>query len=116
MTLRIAAIYGEAMGPERAKELLSTIAGGVLLRYAAQQAVKFFPGPGWVISGTIAAAGTWAMGQVAVAYFESRKVLSGAQMRELYSGLRRLPRGFNVRARFSHSVRSFFGRLRRRRS
>jgi small GTP-binding protein len=114
LTLRIAAIYGEAMGPERAKELLSTIGGGVLLRYATHEALKLLPGPGWIISGSIAAAGTWAMGQVAVAYFESEKALSRAQMRELYGRLRRVPRGLNVRPRFTHKMRSFLGRLRRK--
>jgi small GTP-binding protein len=88
LTLRIASIYGEDMGPGRAKELITTIGGGVLLRYATQQALKLLPGPGWIISGGIAAAGTWAMGQVAVAYFESRKPLSATQMRELYGRLR----------------------------
>ena len=92
LTLRIATIYGESMGPGRARELITTIGGGVLLRYATQQAVKFLPGPGWIISGSIAAAGTWAMGQVAVAYFESRKRISADQMRALYGRLRRLPR------------------------
>lgn len=111
MTLRIAAIYGEAMGPERAKELLSTIAGGVLLRYAAQQAVKFFPGPGWIVSGSIAGAGTWAMGQVTVAYFESKGVLSAVQMRELYGRLRQSPRRFSLRSLLSQRVRGFSGRL-----
>jgi small GTP-binding protein len=90
MTLRIATIYGESMGPERAKELITTIAGGVLLRYAAQQALKLLPGPGWIVSGMIAGAGTWAMGQVAVAYFESKKRLTAAQMRELYGRVQRL--------------------------
>ena len=92
LTLRIATIYGESMGPGRARELITTIGGGVLLRYATQQAVKFLPGPGWIISGSIAGAGTWAMGQVAVAYFESRKRISADQMRALYGRLRRLPR------------------------
>jgi small GTP-binding protein len=92
LTLRIATIYGESMGPGRAKELITTIGGGVLLRYATQEAVKFLPGPGWIISGSIAAAGTWAMGQVAVAYFESRKRISADQMRELYGRLRHLSR------------------------
>ncbi len=112
LTLRVAAIYGEAMGVGRAKELLSTVGGGILLRYGAQEAVKFFPGPGWIISGSIAAAGTWAMGQVVMAYFESRKLLSGMQMRELHSRLRRLPRRFNLLPRFSHKMRSFSGRFR----
>ncbi|MGB9301461.1 MAG: GTP-binding protein [Anaerolineae bacterium] len=88
LTLRIATIYGESMGPGRAKELITTIGGGVLLRYTTQEAVKFLPGPGWIISGSIAAAGTWALGQVAVAYFESRKRISADQMRELYGRLR----------------------------
>jgi len=92
LTLRIATIYGESMGPGRAKELITTIGGGVLLRYATQEAAKFLPGPGWIISGSIAGAGTWAMGQVAVAYFESRKRISADQMRALYGRLRRLPR------------------------
>ncbi|HJX37859.1 MAG TPA: GTP-binding protein [Anaerolineae bacterium] len=89
LTLRIAAIYGEGMGTARAKEFISTIGGGILLRFATQQALKFLPGPGWIISGSIAGAGTWAMGQVAVAYFESRRVLSATQMRELYGKLRK---------------------------
>jgi small GTP-binding protein len=92
LTLRIATIYGESMGPGRAKELITTIGGGVLLRYATEEAAKFLPGPGWIISGSIAATGTWAMGQVAVAYFESRKRISADQMRALYGSLRRLSR------------------------
>jgi uncharacterized protein (DUF697 family) len=103
LTLRIATIYGEAMGPGRAKELITTIGGGVLLRYATQQALKLLPGPGWVISGAIAAAGTWAMGRVAVAYFESSKRLSAGQVRELYGRLkglrRRLGAGLGRRGR-----------------
>jgi len=90
MILRVAAMYDQGMGSARAKELLSTIAGGVLLRYGTQQALKFLPGPGWIVSGLIAAAGTWAMGRVAVAYFESRNRLSADQMRVLYGTLRRL--------------------------
>ena len=112
LTLRIATIYGESMGPERAKELITTIGGGVLMRYATQQALKFVPGPGWVISGMIAGAGTWAMGQVAVAYFESRKRLTTAQMRELYGRIRRLRMRINVWPPHLGRRRSRSGRLR----
>jgi len=112
LTLRIAAIYGAAMGVGRAAELLSAVGGGIGLRYAAQQAVKLLPGPGWLVSGSIAAAGTWAMGQVAMAYFESRKVISQIEMRKLYGRLRRLPRRFNLLPFFSHKVRGLVGRLR----
>ena len=110
LTLRIATIYGESMGLGRARELITTIGGGVLLRYATQQALKFLPGPGWIISGSIAAAGTWAMGQVAVAYFESRKRLSAAQMRELYGRLRRRRTSTSLRPGL---LRKIHGRLRR---
>jgi len=114
MTLRIATIYGQSLGPERARELITTIGGGVLLRYATQQALKFLPGPGWVISGSIAAVGTWAMGQVAVAYFESSKRLTGGQMRALYGKLRR-PRLGNPFRVFAARLRALWRRLRLRR-
>jgi len=114
LTLRIATIYGEAMGPARARELITTIGGGVLLRYGTQQALKFLPGPGWVISGAIAAAGTWAMGRVAVAYFESRKRLSGDQMQELYGRLKRLRRRLDVGLGIRGRIGACVGRLRYR--
>jgi small GTP-binding protein len=110
LTLRIAAIYGESMGVGRAKELISTIGGGVLLRFATQEALKFLPGPGWIISGSIAGAGTWAMGQVAVAYFESRKRLSTAQMRELYGRLRKSRARWNPLEGFRACWRRLRGR------
>ncbi|OGO41018.1 MAG: hypothetical protein A2Z04_01925 [Chloroflexi bacterium RBG_16_57_9] len=87
MVMRLAAIYGEPLNAHHARELLTTIAGGLALRYLAAEAVKVLPGPGWVASAGIAAAGTWAIGQVAKAYFESGKRLSGTQMRELYGKL-----------------------------
>jgi len=113
MTLRIATIYGESMGPERAKELITTIAGGVLLRYAAQQVLKFVPGPGWIISGMIAGAGTWAMGQVGVAYFESKKRLSRVELREQYRQLLRLPTPRNPLRSISQRIHGLLAGLRR---
>ncbi len=116
MILRIAAIYGEGMGTARAKELISTIGGGILLRFATQQALKLLPGPGWIISGSIAGGGTWSMGQVAVAYFESKQRLSATQMRELYGRLRRT-RLSNPWRVLLHTMRGFCWRIlgRRRR-
>jgi small GTP-binding protein len=70
MVLRIAAIYGEPMGVEHAKTLVATIAGGLTLRYLAIAGAKLVPGPGWVVAGAIAGAGTWGIGQAAVRYFE----------------------------------------------
>jgi small GTP-binding protein len=84
MVLRIAAIYGEPMSAQHAKELMATIAGGLALRFLAQEAAKLLPGPGWVIAGAIAAIGTWAIGQVAVQYFEHGKKLNAMQLRNQY--------------------------------
>ncbi len=92
MVLRIAAIYGEPMSVQRARTLGATIVGGVALRYLAQQGAKLVPGPGWVVAGGIAGVGTWAIGQVAIRYFEYGKRLSPAEMQEMYRSLMRNPR------------------------
>jgi small GTP-binding protein len=88
MVLRIAAIFGESMSVRHARELLTTIAGGVALRFLTAELVKVIPGPGWVISGLVAGMGTWAMGHAAVLYFEEGKRLTPAQLRERYQHLR----------------------------
>lgn len=84
MILRIAAIYGEPFTSHHAKEMISTIAGGLAFRYLAQQGAKLVPVGGWAVAGGIAALGTWAMGNVAIEYFESGKHLTRKQMREMY--------------------------------
>ena len=92
LVLRIAAIYGESLSVRHARELLTTIAGGVALRYLAAQLGKFIPGPGWLIGAGVTGLGTLAMGQVAVVYFESGKKLSPRQLRQRYKQLLRRPR------------------------
>jgi len=92
MVLRIAAIYGESLSVRHAKELLTTVAGGVGLRFLASELAKVVPGPGWVVAGVIAGTGTWAMGQVAAAYFEHGKRLSPIQLNQMYRRLRFWPR------------------------
>ncbi|HNS50728.1 MAG TPA: GTP-binding protein [Anaerolineae bacterium] len=89
MVLRIAAIYGEPMSTQHAKELIATIAGGVALRYLGQEGAKLLPAAGWVVAAGVAAAGTYAMGQVAVQYFEHNKTLTPEQMQALYRRKRR---------------------------
>ena len=89
MVLRIAAIYGESLSVRHARELLSTIAGGVALRFLATELAKVIPGPGWIASGLVAGMGTWAMGQVAALYFAEGKRLTPAQLREHYHLFRR---------------------------
>ncbi|HEX6608408.1 MAG TPA: hypothetical protein VF276_16020, partial [Chloroflexia bacterium] len=63
------------------------IAGGVALRYLAQEAAKLVPVGGSAVAAGVAAAGTWAMGQVAIQYFESGKRLSRGELREAYQRL-----------------------------
>ncbi len=84
MVLRIAAIYGESFDVSHAKELITTIAGGLAFRYLAEQGAKLVPIGGWALAAGIAAAGTWGMGQVAIEYFESGKRLNSKQMRQMY--------------------------------
>jgi small GTP-binding protein len=93
MVLRIAAIFGEPINVQHARELVATIAGGVALRYLAQEGAKFIPGPGWVVAAAVAGVGTWAIGQVAIRYFEHGKKLSTEQLQSLHGQFVRMTRG-----------------------
>ena len=84
LVLRIGAIYGETLSVRHARELLTTMAGGVAIRYLAGTVAKVVPGPGWVVSSFVNGWGTWAMGQVAMAYFASGKRLAPDDLRERY--------------------------------
>ena len=92
LVLRIAAVYGESLSVRHARELLTTMAGSVALRYLAAQLGKLVPGPGWLVAAAVTGLGTWAMGRVAVAYFESGKRLTPEQLRYLYRRILRRPR------------------------
>ncbi|MCX7682466.1 MAG: GTP-binding protein [Anaerolineae bacterium] len=92
MVLRIAAIYGESLSVSHAREMLTTVAGGVALRYLAAQAGKLVPGPGWLVGAVVTGLGTMAIGEVAIAYFESGKRLTPRQLRQLYRLALRRPR------------------------
>jgi small GTP-binding protein len=80
LVLRIAALYGEPMDARHARELVTTLISGLALRYLAEEAAKLVPFGGDVVAGAIAAAGTWAIGQVAIEYFEGGKQLSSKQL------------------------------------
>ncbi len=84
MVLRIAAIYGEPVTANYARELVATMAGGLALRYLAEEAAKAVPFGGDLVSGAIAAAGTWSLGQVAIEYFEGGRKLSRKQINEIF--------------------------------
>ncbi len=89
LVLRIAAAYGQPMSVTHARELITTIAGGLLTRYLAGQLAKFFPGPGWIVSAGMALAGTWAIGEAARRYFEAGANIPAPDLRALYQGLRK---------------------------
>jgi small GTP-binding protein len=94
LVLRVAAVYGESLSVRHARELLTTMAGSVALRYAATELAKLLPGPGWLIAGAVTGLGTWAMGGVAMTYFEGGKSLTPKQLRERYRRLLRRPRAY----------------------
>ncbi|MHB0979718.1 MAG: DUF697 domain-containing protein [Thermoleophilia bacterium] len=70
MVLSIAAIHGEEITTERALELLGVVGSGFGFRAVARQALDFGPGPGWVFKGAMGYAGTRALGEAALRYFE----------------------------------------------
>jgi GTPase len=84
LVLRIAAVYGEPMSARHTRELATTILGGLGLRLLAEELAKLVPVGGDVVSGAIAAAGTWAIGQVAIEYFEQGKTMSTRQLSDLF--------------------------------
>ncbi|GCE02874.1 GTP-binding protein [Dictyobacter aurantiacus] len=88
LVLRLAALYGEQMDSadsrKHARELIATIAGGLGLRYLAQQAAKAVPFGGDFVAGAIAGAATWSIGQVALEYYEENKQLSPKRLQQLY--------------------------------
>ena len=88
LVLRLAALYGEpvdsANTTRHLRELIAVLAGGLGLRYLAEQAAKAVPFGGDFISGAIAGAGTWAMGQAVLEYYESGKNISPQRLRMLY--------------------------------
>jgi uncharacterized protein (DUF697 family) len=72
MAARIATMYGHPPAGDYSKELVLTGAGSVGLRSVVQQAAKAVPVVGWAVSGLLAAATTWLLGQAILAYFEGR--------------------------------------------
>lgn len=85
MTLRIAAVYGEPITAQHLREIITTVAGGLIMRYLAEELAKAAPIAGDLVSGAIAAAGTYALGQVAIEYFENGKRLSRRQINEMFN-------------------------------
>ncbi len=84
MVMRVAALYNEPISGKPTRELFVTVAGGLVFRYLAESAAKVVPFGGDLVSGAIAAAGTWSLGQVAIEYFEGGKKLTTSQISEMF--------------------------------
>jgi uncharacterized protein (DUF697 family) len=71
MVFRIAGAYGADIDRERAVELLGVLGAGLGFRAVAREVVGVVPGLGWALKGAIAYAGTRALGEAAIRYFEA---------------------------------------------
>jgi uncharacterized protein (DUF697 family) len=72
LLLRIADAYGFEIDGERLPEVLAVIGSGFGFRALARHGVGLVPLVGWMLKGGIAYAGTRALGEAAVRYFERR--------------------------------------------
>ncbi len=72
LVLRIAHAYGHEIDRERAAELLGVVGAGLGFRAVARQLLDLVPVAGWAVKGAVAYAGTRAVGEAAVRYFEAR--------------------------------------------
>jgi uncharacterized protein (DUF697 family) len=72
LVLRIALAYGQEIDRTRAGELLGVVGVGFGLRAVARELLDFVPIAGWAVKGGVAYAGTKAVGEAAVRYFEAR--------------------------------------------
>lgn len=84
LVLQLASLYGEPVGVEHIRELMGTIIGGLAGRYLAEEVAKMVPFGGDLVSGAIAAASTWAIGQTFLSYFEHGIKMNRGQMRKTF--------------------------------
>jgi uncharacterized protein (DUF697 family) len=82
----IAYLSGREMSKAAARELLSALGANVgaafALREGARALAKFvFPGAGSAVSAGIAFAGTWGLGEAAIAYFIEKRPIAEARER-----------------------------------
>lgn len=72
LVLRIAHAYGHELDRERGVELLGVVGAGLGFRAVARELLDLVPVAGWALKGAVAYAGTRAVGEAAVRYFEAR--------------------------------------------
>jgi uncharacterized protein (DUF697 family) len=71
--MRLAVAHGEPLDRHRAGELLGVVGAGFGFRAVAREALDLIPVAGWAVKGGVAYAGTKAIGEAAVRYFEARR-------------------------------------------
>jgi uncharacterized protein (DUF697 family) len=72
LVLRIADAYGFEIDRDRLPEVLGVLGSGLGFRAVARSAIGAVPVVGWAVKGAVAYAGTRALGEAAVRYFERR--------------------------------------------
>ncbi len=72
LVLRIADAYGFEIDQERLPEVLGVVGSGLGFRAVARRAIGVVPVVGWAVKGAVAYAGTRALGEAAMRYFERR--------------------------------------------
>jgi uncharacterized protein (DUF697 family) len=72
LVLRIADAHGYDVDAARVPELLATFGAGIGMRAVARELLDLVPVAGWIVKGGVAFAGTRAVGEAAVRYFEAR--------------------------------------------
>ena len=71
LVLRLAAAHGVEVDQDRWPEVLATIGAALGFRAVARQLLGAIPVAGWLVKGTVAYAGTRAVGEAAHRYFHS---------------------------------------------
>ncbi len=85
LVLKLARIYGYEIDLKRARELIPMFAGGFGIREAARQLLKLIPGFGWLVSSSMAASGTYAMGLAAAKFFETEQNMDKEILQKLFN-------------------------------
>ena len=72
LVLRIAAAYGKDVDASRAPEIAGVVGSAFGWRALARELLDFVPVAGWAGKGAVAYAGTKAVGEAAIRYFDAR--------------------------------------------
>ena len=110
MAYRLSLVYGETLEMERLKEMVAALMASIAVRKVFRQIVKLIPVVGWVLSASIAFAGTMGLGKALTAYYErgmnwdegTREELGELAVREAKSARKR----FNSDRELQKTVRN----------